>query len=73
MDLHDRMILPCGGTAYFDYDSGCAHRCECGAVVGSVGMHRDCKSELDKYDKVLPALGSKIRWDFDKGCEVYES
>jgi hypothetical protein len=70
MAQYDALRLPCGGTAYFDEGSGCAHRCKCGAVVGSVGMPRECKSALDKYNIVLPALGSKIRWDFYRGREV---
>jgi len=71
MAQHDALRLPCGGTAYFDESSGCAHRCrQCMSVVGSVGMPDECKSEFDKYDKVLPALGSNIRWDFYRGREV---
>jgi hypothetical protein len=70
MAHYDALRLPCGGTAYYDEGSGCAHRCKCGAVVGSVSMPRECKSALDKYDIVLPALGSKIRWDFYRGREV---
>ena len=70
MERVDPLYLPCGGTAYFDHASGCAHRCEnCMAVVGSIGMPRECKNEMDKYDLVLPALGSRIEWDYDKGCE----
>ena len=65
------MHLPCGGTALFDEGAGFGHRCEdCMAVVGSIGMPRACKSELDKYKIVLPSLGSKVKWDFNKGCEV---
>jgi hypothetical protein len=64
------MYLPCGGTAYWDDGSGCSHRCgDCMATVGSVGMPRACKHEMDKYDVVLPALGSKIYWDYNEGCE----
>ena len=64
------MKLPCGGTAYFDESSGIGYRCEdCMAVVGSVGMPGACRSEKDKYDKVLPALGSRVKWNYEKGCE----
>jgi hypothetical protein len=42
------------------------------AVVGSIGMPRECKNEMYKYDIVLPALGSKVRWDFYKGQETVE-
>ncbi len=63
--------LPCGGTAYFDESSGISYRCECGAVVGSIGMPRSCRSEMDKYD-MLKQLGSQVRWDYNKGCEVSE-
>lgn len=64
------MHLPCGGYAVFDEGAGFGHRCEdCMAVVGSIGMPRSCKSEMDKYEKVLPALGSKVKWDYNQGCE----
>lgn len=40
--------LLCGASASFDYSSGIAYRCnECGAVLGSIGMPRECK---DLYD-----------------------
>lgn len=69
-DIIAPLYLPCGGTAYWDEGSGCSHRCaDCMATVGSIGMPRDCKHEMDKYEKVLPALGSKIYWDFNEGCE----
>ena len=65
-----RIHLPCGGEALFDDASGCGYRClDCMAMVGSVGMPRACKSEMDKYDKVLPALGSRVTWNYKKGCE----
>ena len=66
----DLMFLPCGGTAYFDEDSGISYRCEvCGAVVGSIGQPQECKQAERKYE-VLKILGSKVRWDYDNGCEV---
>jgi hypothetical protein len=35
--------LPCGATAHFAREAGYGHRCNtCFAVVGSVGMPRDC-------------------------------
>ena len=54
--------LPCGGTAYFDEGSGIAYRCECGAVVGSVGMPKACREEADKWEvqKILGGEG----WDY---------
>ena len=65
------MKLPCGGEAYFDHASGISYRCaDCMAVVGSIAMPRECKDEMDLYSKILPALGSKIKWDYEKGCEV---
>jgi hypothetical protein len=64
------MHLPCGGVAEFDHSSGISYRCEmCNAVVGSVGMPRDCQSEIAKYD-VLKHLGSNAKWDYNNGCEV---
>jgi hypothetical protein len=62
--------LPCGSRAMFDSGSGMSYRCEdCMATVGSIGMPSECRSEMDKYEKVLPALGSKVRWDYEEGCE----
>ena len=50
--------LPCGGIAHFDLSSGISYRCECGAVVGSIGMPRSCKEEFDK-EKMLAILAGK--------------
>jgi hypothetical protein len=66
------MYLPCGGVAEFDHSSGISYRCEmCNAVVGSVGVPRACRDEIAKYD-VLKQLGSNVKWDYNKGCEVTE-
>jgi len=54
--------LPCGGTAYFDVDSGISYRCECGAVVGSIGQPQACKDEAAKWE-AWKALGGK-GWDY---------
>lgn len=59
------MYLPCGGTAYFDESSGISYRCECGAVVGSVGQPQSCQDEAQKWDNWV-TLGGK-GWDYDKG------
>jgi hypothetical protein len=57
------MHLPCGGTAYFDEDSGISYRCElCGAVVGSIGQPQACKDEMKKWD-AWEKLGGK-GWDY---------
>lgn len=58
----DAMYLPCGGTAYFDESSGISYRCECGAVVGSIGMPQVCKDEAEKWE-VQKALGGQ-GWDY---------
>lgn len=59
------MYLPCGGIAHFDKSSGISYRCEeCMAVVGSVGMPRSCKNEIEKYDN-WEELGGK-GWDYYK-------
>ena len=69
---YQTMHLPCGGVAEFDHSSGISYRCEmCNAVVGSVGMPRSCQNEIAKYD-VLKQLGSNVKWDYNKGCEVTE-
>jgi hypothetical protein len=66
------MHLPCGGVAYFDPDSGISYRCEtCFAVAGSVGQPKSCREAAAKYD-VLKQLGSNVKWDYNKGCEVTE-
>lgn len=62
---YNPLYLPCGGVAYFDESSGIGYRCECGAVVGSIGQPRSCKEEADKY-KNWEQLGGK-GWDYNKG------
>lgn len=63
--------LPCGNRATFDHDSGMSYRCDqCWAVVGSIGQSQECRDEMDKYSKVLPALGSKVQWDYNTGMEI---
>lgn len=62
ISLIDPIRLPCGGTAYFDESSGISYRCECGAVVGSIGMPKSCQDEADKW-KAWEALGGK-GWDY---------
>lgn len=58
-----KIELPCGGTAYFDVDSGCAHRCyNCGAVVGSIGMPKACKDKIEAR-KSWEVIGGKA-WDY---------
>lgn len=47
--------LPCGGIAYFDHSSGISYRCECGAVVGSIGMPQSCKEQFEQ-EKMLEVL-----------------
>lgn len=59
---YNPMYLPCGGTAYFDESSGISYRCECGAVVGSIGQPQACKDEMEKY-RVIESLGGK-GWDY---------
>ena len=56
-------LLPCGGTAYFDYSSEISYRCEdCGAVVGSIGMPKHCRNEMEKW-KNWETLGG-VGWDY---------
>lgn len=52
--------LLCGSVAYFDHNSSSySYRCEdCGAVVGSIGMPRECK-ELYDMEKVVDKLKGK--------------
>jgi hypothetical protein len=62
------LAMPCGGTAEFDYSSGCAHRCTtCMSVVGSIGMPRECKEMMDMYDN-WQKLGGR-GWNYVLGQE----
>ena len=46
----DVLKLPCGGTAFFDYESGCSYRCStCYAVIGSIGQSKECKDAAQMY------------------------
>ena len=62
INLVDPMRLPCGGTAYWDESSGISYRCECGAVVGSIGMPQACKDAAKKWDN-WQAMGGE-GWDY---------
>lgn len=54
--------LECGSVASFDPDSGISYRCNtCFAVVGSIGMPRQCKELYDMID-VVDKLKGKIAW-----------
>jgi hypothetical protein len=68
MEKFDPMRLPCGGTAFFDQDSGISYRCwDCMAVVGSIGQPQSCKDAVQKYDN-WQRLGGK-GWDYFEGIE----
>ena len=44
--------LPCGGQAYFDHGAGFGYWCEvCDAVVGSIGMPRQCATLLKEEEE----------------------
>jgi hypothetical protein len=59
----DLMRLPCGGIAEFDEDSGISYRCRvCNTVVGSIGMPKVCKDEIEKYDNWAKLGGQD--WDY---------
>jgi hypothetical protein len=63
------IFLPCGGTAYFDQDSGISYRCwDCMAVVGSIGQSNRCKDEAEKW-KNLEMLGGK-GWNYKTGKQM---
>ena len=64
--MSDKIKLPCGGTAYFDNDSGYSYRCvDCMAVVGSIGQPQSCKDAVQMYDN-WEALGGS-NWDYKNG------
>ena len=54
--------LLCGATASFDHSSGISYRCTtCFAVVGSIGMPRQCKTLYDMEEVVEKLKGIK-KW-----------
>lgn len=58
--------LPCGGTAYFDEQSGYSYRCEsCMATVGSIAQPQQCK-DAEFLIKAEAALSSK-KWNYNTG------
>lgn len=62
-DYTDYMVMPCGGVAYYDENSGISFRCgHCMAVVGSVAMPKECKREMDKWE-LIKMLGGQ-GWDY---------
>lgn len=62
----DEIKLPCGGTAYFDHDSGFSYRCStCYAVIGSIGQPEECKDAAQMYAN-WEALGGQ-NWDYKLG------
>lgn len=64
--IHLLMFPPCGGTAYFDDESGIGYRCEdCGAILGSIGQPTTCREEAQKYEN-WKKLGGR-GWDYLKG------
>lgn len=67
-ELYGPLKLPCGGIAHFDEGSGCSHRCECGATVGSMGMSKRCKEAQEKQD-MWEQLGGK-EWNYYEGVEL---
>lgn len=72
MEKFDPMKLPCGGTAYFDVESGISYRCmDCGCVVGSIGQPQHCKDAAEKYAN-WARLGGKD-WDYLKEEDEYEN
>jgi hypothetical protein len=60
--------LPCGGIAHYDHGSGIGYRCECGAVVGSIGMPKQCSEEAEKWI-TIERLGGR-GWDYVNGRQL---
>lgn len=54
------IVLLCGSVAHFDHNSSSySYRCDdCGAVVGSVGMPREC-TQLYDMEKIVDKLKGK--------------
>ena len=60
------LLLPCGGAAHFDTESGCSFKChKCNATVGSPEQPRACVEAAEKYEQ-WEKLGGK-GWDLIKG------
>lgn len=57
--------MPCGGTGYFDHASGFSYRCDtCNAVIGSIGMPRECVDEYRKMEMLDIIAGEKKSFTF---------
>lgn len=58
--------LPCGGTAYFDEQSGYSYRCElCGATLGSIAQTQAC----NEADFAIETEGRRSgkKWNYKTG------
>lgn len=56
LPIYTSIATPCGATAYFDIGSGIGYRCEeCMAIIGSMGMPRECK-DLMEMDEIVDKL-----------------
>ena len=59
LDYQDIELL-CGNMASFDHSSGISYRCNtCFAVVGSIGMPRECKELYDMEEVINKLKGRK--------------
>ncbi len=57
--------MPCGGTGYFDHASGFSYRCDtCNAVIGSIGMPRECVDEYRKMEMLDIIAGKQKNFTF---------
>jgi hypothetical protein len=54
------IYAPCGNLAYFDVESGIGYRCQtCFAILGSMGMPRECKELADMERTVEKLKGTR--------------
>ncbi len=59
------IYMPCGGTGYFDHASGFSYRCDtCNAVIGSIGMPRECVDEYRKMEMLDIIAGKQKNFTF---------
>jgi hypothetical protein len=57
----DPITAPCGNRAFFDYESGFSYRCEaCMAVIGSIGMPRECRAIME-MDRAVEKLSGNVK------------
>ena len=64
--MRERIFLPCGSEAWWDYESDMGYRCtSCFAMHGSVGQPTQCQEATQKW-KNIEVMGGQ-GWDYTNG------